>query len=609
MKKLILYISAFAMLFSCHNPEYILPTATDRQGLTSLTAFLVSGQYANGNEVEVAKYAITDPEESNFVIPIPWFYPEASDDETLSHMLRMRIQAQLQPNWKITPALGVLDLTEENEFTLTDPYGKSRQITIRGKRFKSSNCRLLAMMVEDVKTSCVIYENESRILIPYLEDLSAVSVSAQVFPHAMVQKINGKDYDPSAKYNLNTGATVTVLAHDGKTSKTYDVEQGIPTLLYQGLRDSSVLLLSCVNPVSVTGLPDFNTKCYVSLAGKDTKLIVATGEGRSPVVVNAFTGMKESDMVLGEAVADCITNDDAGHILLCDFNPTLVETEVKDGNGNVTGKANIIDVNNPQVVRIWSTDSPDVAPSLVHSFVSPLSFPVGHRMKVLGDITKDAVIVFTAEGIAGYSTTASACYVTVKDGVFSEEVGTKDFSAFGLGWGPAPVDFGTVVPASLNPARDGWFLDYYQDNSDPSVPHGKQDCYILHYISGKDKDNWIDLVGNWAHNPNCLDIRTFNGARYLTLFAVSHFPEWDIRPRIRLYDASSPSSMVKKESLSILLKEDELKSFNKSSTNSSFGAAGDVVMVPSSDGYRMYIYFYDHHDHTIGAYVSDCFEI
>lgn len=584
MKKIFhIILLAAVCLQACHTPEYVLPTATERQGLTSLTAILTSGQYEGQ---ELAKYAITNPEETDYVIPIPWYYPEASDDETLVHMLKLRIQAQLQPNWKITPTLGILDLTEVNKFTLTDPYGNSKDITITGKRFKPTSCSLLAMMVEDVKTSCVVYEDDSKILIPYLDDLSSVSISGQVSPHATITKVNGKTFSTSGKFNLNTGATVTVTAGDGTTTKTYNVEQGIPALLPQGMREESVALLSCVDPVTGTGLPPFSTKCYVSLAGIDTRMIVATGEGRTPFVVNAFTGTKEGEMVLGDAVADCITNDDAGHILICNF---------------------ALGGDSAQTVNIWMTDSPDTAPALIHSFTNPLMFPIGHRMKVLGDVTSDAVISFTSEGIAGLSTSSTICFLTIEGGVFSEEIGTKDFATFNLGWGAAPVNFATAVPASLTPQRDGWFIDYYEGNSDPSIAHGNQDCYILHYISGKDKDNWIDLVGNWAHNPNCLDIKTFNGARYLTLFAVSHFPEWDIRPRIRLYDATSPASMT--TSAEPILKEDNMKSFQKSTTNSDFGASGDVALVPSKDGYRLYIYFYDHHAHSIGAYVADCFEI
>ena len=561
----------------CHEPEYVEPTAS-RQGLTSLTAIITSGTYA---EQELGKLVINNPEETDYVITLPYYYPESSNDETLIYMTRLRLQAELQPNWKISPTLGVTDLTEVNEYKLTDPFGNTRTITITGRRVKPSACSLLSMMVEDVKTSGVIYEADDRILIPYLENLSSVSVSGQVSPHATLSKINGKAYNPDAKYNLNTGATLTVLAGDGTTSKTYTITQGIPALLGQGLRTESIAELCNVDPVTMVGLPPYTDKCYVSLAGIGTKILVGIGEGRAPFVVDAFTGTKLGEMNLGGAVADCITNDDAGHVLLCN---------AAEGGDNAG------------VINIYVTSSETEVPTLLHSFTNPGMFPIGHRMKVLGDVTADAVITFTAEGIAGVSTTSETVWLKVEGGAVTDMF-SRDFSAFGLGWGAAPVNFATVVPASLTPDRDGWFLDYYEGNSDPSVTHGSEDCYILHYIDGREKDHWVELMGNWSINPNCLDIKTFNGSRYLALFGVSHFPEWDIRPRLHLFEVTEPDSATR------LFANDYMKTFQKGATDPEVGAAGDVVLVPSTDGYRLYIYYYDHHAQAIGAYVADCFEI
>lgn len=578
MKKyLSIMIAIVVGLSACHKPEYV-PSSADRQGLTSLTAILVDGPYAGQ---ELARFTITDPEASLLEIPIPYYYPESSNDETLIYMMKLRVQAELQPNFTISPKLGVLDLTEVNTFTLTDPTGKSREIQITGKRVKPASCALLSMMVEEVKTSCVIYEADSKILIPYLEDLSAVHVTAQVSPHATITSINGKKYDSKAKYNLNTGATLTVTASNGTDSKTYQIAQGIPTLLSSGLREASIALLSNVDPVSMVGLPDYTNLCYVSLAGIGSQILVGIGEGRAPFIVDAFTGSKKGEMVLGSAVADAITNDDAGHVLLCNV-----------AQGGAVA----------ETVNIWTTDSPTTAPTLWYSFVNPCMFPIGHRMKVLGDITKEAVIVFTAEGIAGVSTTAEMAWLKVENGAVAAMY-TKDFAPLGLGWGAAPVNFATVVPASVTPDKDGWFVDYYEGNSDPSVAHGNDDCYILHYFDGKDRDKWVELVGNWAVNPNCLDVKTFNGARYMALFAVSHFPEWDIRPRLHFYDVTDPSSAR------VMLANDSISIFQKGATDSEVGAAGDVVLVPSADGYRLYVYYYDHHAQALGAYVADCFEI
>ena len=138
MKKNILFLIVLVMaaLSSCEDPQYVAPTA-DRQGLTSLTAIFTSGPFV---DQQMAKLEISDPVPDRLVIPVPWFYPETSDDETTPYMTNVRVQAQLSPNCFISPALTILDLTKENEFTYTDAQGKSKKIIITGDRVKSSAC-------------------------------------------------------------------------------------------------------------------------------------------------------------------------------------------------------------------------------------------------------------------------------------------------------------------------------------------------------------------------------------------------------------------------------------------------------------------------------------
>ena len=106
MKKIyyLLFVSALAMFSSCQEPEFIEPTA-ERQGITSLTAYFTTGKNV---EKEMGKLVINDPEQDRFVIPIPWYYPEESDEETLLHMSRVRVRAELAPNCKIDPPLTIL---------------------------------------------------------------------------------------------------------------------------------------------------------------------------------------------------------------------------------------------------------------------------------------------------------------------------------------------------------------------------------------------------------------------------------------------------------------------------------------------------------------------
>lgn len=570
------------MLFSaCHKPEYVEPTVI-RQGITSISAIIPTGQYA---DQVISKLTVDEAayESGEFVIEIPYYFPETSEDQSVKYMTALRVQAELQPNYKLSPALGLLDLTEVHEYTLTSPDGSTRPVTISAKRVKPRGCTLLSFLVEDVMVSGVIYEDKKEILIPFLDDLSAVSISGQVSSHATISKISGKAYVAGQKYNMNDGAQVTVLAADGTHSQTYTVRKGIPELLDQGLRTTSISNLFNIDPVSMIGLPSYDVLSYVSLAGLGNNIIVDLGLGQTPVYLNCYTGKKEGEINLGSAVADAITNDEAGHMLLCNF----VEGGASAGT-----------------VNIYKTSSVTEAPVLLHSFVNPATEPIGHRIKVIGNVDTDAVITLTAEGIAGVTTTAKAVALYIKSGAVTKTE-VLDFADLGFGWGPAPVSYASVVPASLTPDLDGWFVDWYESNSDAAIAaeDSNADAYILHYVDGKHKDNRTALIGNWANNPNCLDIKTFNGSRYMTLFVVSHFPQWGIGPRIYLYDVNDPSSA------SLVLGNRSIEWFQKGSYAPDLGASGDIVMMPTTDGYRMYVYYYDHHAQSIGAYVADCFKI
>lgn len=579
MKKIILYILAILGLTvtSCHKPEFIESDA-NRQGVSSLTAIITTGKYEN---MELVKFPLSEEmyNSDTWTIELPWYYPETSNDETMAFLTSLKIQAEILPNFRLSPGLGILDLTEDNAFTLTDPSGKSRRIIIKGERVHSSKASIISFSIDNMVINGIVYEKKKEILIPYTGDLSGSVISAQVSAHSTLTHIGEYRYVQGNKYNIADGTKIKVLADDKKTVTEYTLKQGEPETIDYGINTQSVRPLFAIDPTTLYGFPAYTEQSFVSLASTDGYLVVCLGNGKVPVIMNRFSGEKKGEIVLGEAVADVISNDEKENL--------LIANKAKGGA-------------DAEKVNIYRTRSVKTAPSLFYSFTNPASEPIGHRMKVLGDIDKNAVIVFTAEGIDGVTTTAKSVVLTVKDGNVSK-VDVKDFSACVAGWGSAPVAHATVVPASPNPETDGYFLDYYDGNVDPATP-SDQENYLLHYIDGKGKDNWIAHVGNWGNNPNCLDIKTFNGARYMAHFVVSHFPQWGISPRIYLYEVTEPSSA------SLVFSNKVIKS-HQVGNNSGVGAAGDVTLCPTADGYRIYVYFYDYHCQTIGAYVADCIKI
>ena len=573
MKKIlnsILVLSLALLSSACHEPEYVQPDENATKGIISIKAIFPDGQYA---DKVLGTLNVTDPDTDYYAIPIPWYYPITSDDLTLTYMTDLKINVTLAPNYRLVPGVVKLDLTEENEFTLEGPDGFSKQIIITGERKLPDLCELVTFSISEVMVDGIIDETKKTILIPYLDDLSSVHVSGQVSPHATLSKIGTKDYKKAVAYNLNSGQTVTVLAEDGVTEGVYTVTQGNPELIDMGINTSSVKELFNLDPVDV-GIPDASTPIYASIAGHGSNIIVCTGSGE-PVLVNRFNGAKTGTMKVGGCDPVCIAGDEGEHVLI---------TNYADAGETVT---------------LYRSDDPAQDPVLFGSFVNPLDASsgagIGHRMKIIGNLDTEALITFTAEGIVEVTTANRAVYVHVKNGAIDGEPEIVEFNLSVGGWGAAPVNFATVVPASLAPAQDGWFLDFYDGNSEVV---GEEELYMLHYIDGKGNDNVADHLGNWAYNPNCLDSKRFNNSTFMVLFSVSHFPQWGVGPEFKFYEITDPSSPTFIASAA--------PSWYQKGTNYGSGASGDVCLCPSTDEFHLYLYYYDHHSQALGAYVADC---
>ena len=317
MKKyinLLILGSLLASFTACHEPEYYVPEDEDgtevgnERGIVSLTAVMTTGNYV---DKELASCTFDDPQ-TDYVIPIPWYYPETSDDETEFYLMSLRVKAKLQANWKISPALGVLDLSggEKHSFTLTDPQGKEKTITISAERRRSSVAELVTLNITDYMVSGIINKNKKTVLIPSFDDLSAVSVTAQVSPHSTLVSIGGKEYDAKSKnrkYDLSDGKEIVVKADDG-TLIRYPVSHGMPELVDFGINSESVELLFNIDPVANLGFPPYSETAYVSLAGQGTNIVVCFGSHKAPVLVNKFTGASAGTLNTGSAVVDVITS-------------------------------------------------------------------------------------------------------------------------------------------------------------------------------------------------------------------------------------------------------------------------------------------------------------
>ena len=552
-------VSALALISSCQKPEYVEPTV-ERQGITSLTAYFTSGKYV---DQVLARLDIDDPDADRYVIPVPWFFPEESEDPTTFHMTRVRVRAELANNCKIEPPLTIMDLTQENNFTYTNAQGESRPIIITGKRTKSAKCNLMSFaLTKPYRVDGFVNDETNEIYLFAVDDLKGFSAEAVPCAHAKVKT------DLTVKKDYNNEQEVTVVAQDEKTTRTYKIVKKYPTKIPYGFREKSVRQLFNFEPVSRLGFPEYTVTVNPTLAYVGGSVIVNFGDGTTPVYLDGLTGVKQGEINLGSATPGAVASDEGGNVII---------TNHVDGGG---------------MVEIYKTKSVTEAPVLFHSFENATDVPVGYHVKVHGNIDADAVIILTHEGIAGVTETSKYTRIVVKAGSV-ESTETIDLMGLGLSWGAAPTNAAKIVPASANP-DDGVLLCYYSYNT-------------LTYVNGNGAigATWevLDPKVSGNYNTNVMDSKTYNNAKYAIHLVSSHFPMWGCGPQLRVFDVSTPTSI--KDGTPVLA-NDAIEWYQ---TAASGCAAADVIMAPSADGFKVYIYYFDHNAGVIGGYVADCIDI
>ena len=574
MKKIYYLLTAgvLALAASCQKPEFVEPTA-NRQGITSLTAFFTSGKYV---EKEMGKLVVPEGESPDrYVIPIPWFYPEESDDVTTLHMSKVRVRAELAENCKIDPPLTLLDLNQEHQFTYTNAQGESKPIIITGERVKSSTTHMLAFNLLDADGNVTLegfINNDSKeIYLFSVEDLNGLTAAAEPWYHASI-----KDEESLAKpRNWNDKQKVTVVAHDGKTEGEFTVIKRNPEKIRYGFNNDSFKELFNIDPVSRIGVPPYDVPVFPTLAYTGGYLIVNHGDGSAPIYLDGRNGTKLGEIATGGKTFGAVTSDESGNVLLCNR---------LEGVGTF---------------EIYRTSSVNKAPTLFYSYDNQVSLPIGSKIKICGSIDSEARITVSYEGIPGVTEAGQFLEITVVGGSVASAV-VHDLQPSGILWGASPQNSAGLVPASAEAGVNGWYYASYTLNGMHWI---RPDHGIGQTLLTNDMDN------AWLLNPNCLESKKFNNANYLTLFVCHHFPAWDKQPSIWVYDIADPAGVsgTYQESSACVAYNSWLIYYNAvNAAGNETQSAGDVIMAPSADGFKVFVYYYDHYAGMIGGYSADC---
>lgn len=577
MKRRIYYlitVAVLALASSCQNPQYIEPTA-ERQGITSLTAYFTTGKYV---DQQLAKLDVTDENMDYFLIEIPYFFPEETTDPTTIYLSALRIRAELAPNCSIDPPLTVLDLSPGNEhkFTFTNNRGESREITIAAKRTKFRRTDVMTFNLDGTFPCEGFVDNELREIYLFTnDDLSGYTAKAVVCPHAKIKDIKAfekpKDYNKPQKF--------TVIAHDDVTETEYTVSKKAPTKIPYGFNAKSAKEMFSVNPGNL-GFPAYTEAMNPSVGVLETKMVISMGDGSAPKYLNGITGVLEGELKLGAAKADGMTSDEGGNLIL-------------------TNKAAA-----GETVNIYSTNSLTASPELFYSFVNETTLAVGSVVRVIGDIKTDARMLLTHEGVSGFTTASTVTQLVIRGGKVVEHT-LLDFSSVYTGWGETAIHYAKVTPAAIEPSK-GVIVSHYGNSFKDAEDNSH---YFLTHIDGKMKKTEKDLfnVGysNWGKNPNSMDAKRYNNATYLAHFVTSQFPAWGQSPGLFIYDISTPATIGIADPV---VMNQQLPQYNIQNAEES-NACGDVVISYSADGFKMFVYYFDHYAQSIGGYSVNCIKM
>ncbi len=573
--KLIAALLASALV-ACQEPVEVPPTTTSI-GLHSVSATFLKGELST-NKMAVFTTQVTSLEE-DIVIPVPWFFPEDSNNQ-ITDITQMRVTATMDYNCFLDPGLCVLDLTKENHFDYTDGRGDHHDIVIRGEIRKLHYKQIIDFQVTEPQLITIIDEEKKEINISYTDStaplLGACKVDYALSPHATISIADQETID------LNTLKEVVVTAHDGsEQAYTIKTKNSTPQKVGYGYAPGSETELWYLEMEGL-GIPCVETNNQ-SLAVVGKYVVVCPGTGDAPILLNKNTGRKEGVMTLSGGVeAGYVCADDAGNLLISNHTDATF--------------------------CIWHTSDVNATPELLLSYDNTTGYPLGGTIKVQGDIKTNALIIAPFWGTEVGGGQNNILYWHVTDGVLSEPTVQAITGFVGIAWMPTFWNTVSNSPVAITPLgtriEDGLLLSVYDENA-------------LYFVDGT-TFTCSQLLGGYsaANFPNApinrsLSAKHFNNARYVALFATGAWPAWAVNTYIYLYDMTSLAGMsgtIEATTAMVFNIEPETFYEQGGGTGGNVAPVGDVILVPSSDGYYMALYCIDNNNRLVVAYQVDCID-
>lgn len=276
----------------------------------------------------------------------------------------------------------------------------------------------------------------------------------------------------------------------------YTISQNGPSTCLWSVDMHNVMTRSA-SYVAVEG--DATAGTAVSLAIWGDKLVVCSGDGSAPVLLNKATGEKTGTLDTGTAKAMYVTNDDAGNLVFCNRVYNYWTSYA--------------------FFTIWYMKPGDTTPTKLVSTADSKYYPsyIGSGLNVRGDVTKNAAIVAPWEGVPNVSGENMLLAWNVTNGVAEEykKITATDFPAITWWtgyWCEVPLHFPGAALLG-NTLNSGMLMSVYDSNTMCYVDaEGKVQKLMTLYVPYDYNGEEIDAAGNY--NSGCIDVRTINGAMF-----------------------------------------------------------------------------------------------
>ncbi len=539
MKKNILLLvgilcSALIALNGCQPVEDLTPSVS-RHGINNITASFYGDERADNvfnSEIDYENGIIT--------IVFPYNYPRTSENVlTMSDLTKVRVEANLDDNVTISPALLYFDLTKENYITVTDQSKTKRDYKIVAEIRKSAEAIITDFGLGSLGVAGIIDEENKTISLISIDPIGEVLADASISHGATI------DPDPRAiALNYDEEVTVTVTAQDGVSKSVYTIRKEVPNKVDFGMRQGSARILWTKKIQADLGISTLHMTTGLAVT-KD--FVVVNTRNESSIYLDRRTGapvgtMPNMGQIVGSLTNFFATADNGNNILVCNLAP------------------------NDGTFKVWKIEGVEGTPELFIDWNQSGDTAIGRKLSVKGDLDGDAIIT---AAILGDARTFARWQVV--DGILLSQV-------------PEIVAIQGVDAA--------WWNNADVVATDPSNPTGD---YFVSYYALPRKFAWVDgntntfkavgpeINSNWIQNA--ADHVIFNNCPYAASNSVNSFT-WGSDDRAYLFDASGVSIFTEPVwSAPVGLYG------GKENGGQNVNGTGDVILKVSDDGYYMYLYF------------------